>query len=63
MKIIKIQTKYDSTMAINVNAITRISKHAEIVYIHLPDKAIATNFNSIENAIEAIQGEARVWIW
>lgn len=63
MRIIKIQTKYDGNIAINTNAITRIDKHAGIVYIHLPGKAIATNFSSIENAIDAIQGEERVWIW
>ena len=57
MRIIKIQSKHDGVIAINVNAITRISKHSGIVYIHLPDKAIATNFNSIENAIDTVQGE------
>lgn len=55
MRIIKIQTKHDGIIAINANAITSIDEQLDVVYIHLPNKSIATNFSSIENAIYTIR--------
>ena len=56
MRFISIDTRTDGRMAISADAITTIREKSGIVYIFVgADKAIATKFTNIQNAVDYIQ--------